>query len=148
MIIALLFWLLVIASCGYAAVRGGRDGRRLAAFYVSAVVLTVPAQFFQQNWADGTHWPVFVVDLYLMGGLYWLSMRTRRYWPLWVAGFQLIALTSHLATLVTPTYAFRIYFSLAALWSVPQLLVVILGVTIDRQAGIESASGEFIQPRK
>lgn len=134
--IAFLFWLLVIASCGYAAAQGSRDGRWIAGFYFSAILLTVPAQLIQQNWVLGTNWPVFIVDLYQMGGLYWLSMRARSYWPLWVVGFQVGVLTSHLATLVTPTYAFRLYFLLATLWSIPQLLVMIVGVTLDRRAGI------------
>ena len=59
-----------------------------------------------------------------------------RYWPLWVAGFHLITLTTHLATFAAPNYAFRVYFGLATIWAVPKLLVLAYGVELDRRAEV------------
>lgn len=136
MTIPVLFWTLMILCCGYAALFGGREGRMMAALYVSAVILTVPAQLVQRDWGTGMNVPVFIVDLGLMIGLYVFAMRSNRYWPLWVAGFHIITLTAHLATLATPTYGSRVYYGLATLWAVPKLLVIAIGVELDRRAGI------------
>lgn len=108
----------------------------MAALYFTAVLFTLPVQGNQQDWEGGINVPVFLVDLGLMVGLYILAMRSRRYWPLWVAGFHLITLTTHLATFAAPTYAFRVYFGLATIWAVPKLLVLAYGVELDRRAGI------------
>ncbi|MCA1748597.1 MAG: hypothetical protein ABR601_07250 [Parasphingopyxis sp.] len=118
----------------------------MAALIVIAVILTVPAQNMQQDWGAGMNVPVFLVDLALMIGLYLLAMHSRRYWPLWVAGFHLITMTTHLATLAAPTYAVKVYFGLATFWAVPELLIIAFGVELDRRAGIRDH--ELDPPRR
>lgn len=135
MAVATLFWALVILCCGYGAIFGGRDGLWIAAIYLAAVILTVPAQLLQQSWG-GLNWPVLLVDFGLLCGLYVISMRTNRYWPLWVTGFHLITITTHLAAAVAPSFAARVYFGMATLWAIPKLLVIVVGVTLDWRAGI------------
>ena len=107
----------------------------VAAIFVGGALLTIPAQILQQSW-DHVAWPVMVVDLAVLIGLYWVAMRTKRWWPLWVTGFHLIAMTSHLAVIVAPNFTARVYFGLATLWAVPMLLVILIGVARDRRFGI------------
>lgn len=125
----------MLLCCGYGALFGGRDGRWVALVYISAVALTVPAQMLQRSWGD-THWPVFLVDLCLFLGLYGIAMRSRHYWPVWMAGFHLITMTTHLASAVAPSFAAKVYFGLATFWAVPKLLIILIGVSLDRRAGI------------
>ena len=132
---ALLFWALVLLCCGYGAAYGGRDGRRLAVIYVVACVLTIPASRLDRSWGV-TQLPVLAVDLALLGSVAWLALRTSRWFPIWFAGFHLVAVTAHLATLIAPGFATKAYFLLQAVWSVPMLLSFALGVTLDRQAGL------------
>ncbi|QLC24883.1 hypothetical protein HFP57_07475 [Parasphingopyxis algicola] len=135
MAIAILFWAMMLLCCGYGALFGGRDGLLIAIIYMVAVLLTVVGQLIQQSWA-GVNWPVLLVDFGLLCGLYAVSMRSNRYWPLWITGFHLITMTTHLAALVAPSFAARVYFGMATLWAIPKLLVIVVGVTLDRRAGI------------
>jgi len=135
MTLVMVFWALAVLCCGYGAYFGGREGRRVTALYLCAVLLTIPAQMLQQSWG-GEIWPVVLVDTLLLAGLYWISMRTDRFWPLWVTGFHMITMTAHLAALLAPTFPARIYFGLTTIWTIPLLLVILVGVTLDRQAGL------------
>jgi hypothetical protein len=135
MTMVVLFWALAILCCGYGAYFGGRDGRLVAALYMGGVLLSIPAYFLQQSWG-GAIWPVIVIDLLFLVGIYWISMRTNRFWPLWVTGFHMITMTAHLAALLAPSFPARIYFGLTTIWTIPLLLVILVGVTLDRQAGL------------
>ncbi|MEO1167860.1 MAG: hypothetical protein AAFW97_04020 [Pseudomonadota bacterium] len=134
--VALFFWALVIICCTYGAYFGGRTGRWLAVLLIGASLLTLVAQS-AQTMLGGAIWPIMLVDLLLFAGLYWLAMRSNRFWPLWVAGFHLITLTTHLAVLLAPSFAARVYIGLATFWSIPGLIIILIGVTMDRQAGIK-----------
>lgn len=107
----------------------------MAGLLLGASFLTLAAQFLQDIVNDAI-WPVMVVDLLLLLGLYWVAIHSRRLWPLWVTGFHLITMTTHLAVLLAPNFAIRVYIGLATLWSIPMLLVILVGVTLDRQAGL------------
>ena len=142
---AALFWSLVLVCCGYGAAYGGRDGRRLAVIYVLACLLTVVASRLDHDWARTQPW-VMAVDLLLMVALVWLALRSSRWFPIWFAGFHLVAVASHLASAVAPGFATKIYFLLQALWSIPMLLVFAIGVTIDRQAGVVDDAAAGVDP--
>ncbi len=135
MLTAVLFWALAITCCGYGAIYGGRSGRQVAVVYLLAITATIPANRMQVDWMH-THWPVFLVDLGLGIALYVIAMRSQRYWPLWIMGFHLITITSHLSAAVSPSMASKFYFGLATFWSIPKLLTIVIGVTLDRKGGI------------
>lgn len=81
--ILVLFWTLAVGGCGYAAALGGKDGRWAAILILSASVLSVPAILLGAGWLR-TETALTVVDLGLLVGLYWLSLRSRRYFPIWM----------------------------------------------------------------
>jgi hypothetical protein len=39
---------------------------------------------------------LFIVDLAVLGGFWWLALTSHRYWPYWVTGWQLVAVLIHL----------------------------------------------------
>lgn len=135
MIVALLFWALLLACLGFATLYGGRDGRRLAGVYLANVILTIPATLLGPEW----HHPqllVFLVDALLLVALFWIVMTTDRWFPVWFTGFHLVAVLSHLASLFVPGYAYKVYFLLQSFWSLPMLLSLVIGIALDRNAGV------------
>ena len=132
MLVELTYWLIAVSSLAYCAAYGGEDGRLLAAAYIFAIVLTKFAHAADRNW-DHFHPYAFLVDAALFVSLLLICLRSRRYWPLWVAGLQLAVLSSHLATLLAPVFARRAYFALQSMWSIPQLVIIVFGVTLDRR---------------
>jgi hypothetical protein len=140
MTIAHLFWFLVIASCAYAACLGGWEGRWFAIVYVSQTILTSLVWLIDRSWSN-INLPTLAVDLLLLVALWSIAARSRRYWPLWVFGFHLITMSAHLASLLAGAVPFKAYFFLANMWAAPKLLVVIVGIVIDRRAGLPPPRG-------
>lgn len=130
--IKLLFWAMTLIGCGYAALLGGRDGRIAAGLLVAASLLTIPATRLGQAWAS-TETLILGVDLALLAGLYALALGSRSHFPIWMTGFHLIAVTTHLSTLLAPDFTPRIYRALGTLWAIPMTLVMIWGIHLDRR---------------
>lgn len=90
---------------------------------------------------------VLAVDLFLLAGLYALMLASRRYWPIWIVGFHLVAVITHLSTVVAPSFTPGVYQAMEAFWAIPVLLSMLIGVELDRRAAWRSraaaaASGE------
>jgi hypothetical protein len=133
MTVILVFWLFASICCGYGLIFGERDGR-LAAFMVAvAAMLSWLAQSVQQEWKV-INLPVMLVDVLLWIGLLTLMIRSRRYWPIWMAAAQSLTVASHLATLIVPTFAQKSYAGLATVWAIPCLLCMVCGIALDRHA--------------
>lgn len=135
MIIGLLFWLLALLCCGHAIVFGGRDGRWAVALIIAATLLTAPAILVGEAWGQ-TQLAILAVDTALLAGLYALMLASRRFWPIWMTGFHLVSVATHLATLVAPSFTPAVYRGLESMWSIPVLLSLLIGVELDRRAGL------------
>lgn len=80
--------------CVLAAWRG-RDLERLAAgAYLAAWALTLVA--FREGTRD-TQWAVMAIDVVLLVGFIAIALKTGRFWPLFSAAFQLLAVVTHVA---------------------------------------------------
>ena len=130
-----LFWALTLVGCGYAAAAGGRDGRWAVTLLLTASLLTIPVTRLGHHWAR-TETGVFAVDLALLVGLYALSLRSQRYFPIWMTGFHLIAVTTHLSAVLAPDITPNLYRAMESLWAVPITLSMVFGVALDRRNGI------------
>ena len=133
MLIGLLYWSLVLLCCGHAALFGGRDGRWAAILFLVATALTIPAGRLGRAWGE-TELLVLGVDLMFLGSMYALMLSSRRYWPIWMVGFHLVAVVTHLSTMVTPEFTPRIYRAMGSFWAIPVLLSLLIGVEMDRRA--------------
>lgn len=133
MLIGALFWALALLGCGYAAAAGGRDGRWAAILVICASLLSIPAAHLGMRWAR-TEVGVMGVDLLLLVALWDLALRSRRFFPLWMAGFQLVAVATHLATLIAPDFTPRVYRGVESLWAIPVIVSMALGAWLDDRA--------------
>jgi hypothetical protein len=79
---------------------------------------------------------ILAVDVGLLLGLYVLVLASRRGWPIWMTGFHLVAVVTHLGTVLVPDFTPRIYRALESVWAIPVLLVLIIGVELDRRSGL------------
>jgi hypothetical protein len=133
MIVGLLFWLLALISCLYAILFGGRDGRWAALLIIAASVLTVPAAQMGKAWGE-LETARLIVDVALLIGLCALMLWSRRFWPIWMTGFHLIAVATHVSVMIAPAFTPQIYRGLQSFWAIPVLLVLLAGVELDRRA--------------
>lgn len=135
MLVGLAFWILTLFTCAYAWARGGQDGRIAAAMIMGASVLSIPAALAGASW-EHTEAAMLSVDLLLLIGLYMLALRSQRYFVIWLVGLHLVAVVSHLSTIVAPDFTPRIYRALSSFWALPMALVMFFGIRADERAGL------------
>lgn len=131
--LALAFILFAAMCCLYAALMGGRDGKIAAGLLVGATLLTIPADELNHHWI-GTQYGVMAVDTLLAAALFIFALSSRRWWPVWMAGFSLVSVSAHLASMITSTLTFKLYAATATFWALPILLVMVGGIWLDRRA--------------
>lgn len=132
----ILFTILLFASCGYAWLAGGKDGRWVTAMLISAALLTIPASQIDHSWSR-TQLPVLAVDLLLLIGLGIVAARTRVFWPIWLAGLHLANVLTHAATIALPSWRPEVYYAMQSFWSVPELVLMVAGIMLDQRAADE-----------
>lgn len=131
--IGLIFWLLTLLACAYAALAGGREGRWVVGLIIGASILTIPASRSGAHFGQLELW-VFAVDCALLVGLYAVALTSRRWWPIWMTGFHLIAVLSHLSTTVAHGFVANIYFAAATFWALPMSISMVAGIALDQRA--------------
>ena len=80
--------------------------------------------------------PAFTVDAVLLVALIVVALRSDRWFPIWFAGLHMTAVAVHLGSAMAPAFAMKVYFLLQAVWSVPMLLLLVIGVGMDWKAGV------------
>ena len=142
----MIFWLLALSACIYAAAAGGKDGRWATALIILASIATIPASRIGARFGQ-LETAVFGVDLALFAGLYILMLTSRRWFPVWMAGFHLIAVLTHLATRFAPDFTAKAYFAVESFWAIPVIISMAVGVALDRRAGIHRAAERAARER-
>lgn len=134
--ISTLYWALSITCWLYAVKHGG-----WAAFvaFVMFVFMTMGTSFSVGDLAGRSVWtginvPLFITDTAFFVGLYILALRCRKYWPIWMAGLQLMCVLSHLGPLIDPNSSPAIYRALESVWMIPEMATMVLGIAKDRRA--------------
>lgn len=96
------------------AVWRGRDDERLAA---AAVLADWALTVFVYKVRDEMQWGVLAVDTGQFLVLLWIAMRSRRYWPLFMGGFALLQVVTHLARMLDPGVTGWSYITAGVFWS-------------------------------
>jgi hypothetical protein len=82
-----------MAVCLIAVWRGGDEERLAAGGLLANWALSMVVY---KSHSQDTQWAVFAFDASLLALYVWLAMRTRRFWPLFAAGFQVLVVVIHL----------------------------------------------------
>ncbi len=118
----------LLTSTGVAFKWGGLDERLAAGAFALATLasrLSTHSEYLQ------TETGVLVIDGLLLFGLVALALRSDRFWPLWAAGFQLVAITVHFASMTEQgdfawAYAVGLIF-----WSYPVMIALMVGTWME-----------------
>src|SRR5438094_37961 len=91
----ILFWLLLVVACGYALWRGRKYERIAALVFVSATVISILGHSPHDRYVavEATD---LIVDTFVLVAVVAIALASDRFWPLWIAGLQLVDSTSHL----------------------------------------------------
>jgi hypothetical protein len=133
MVILASFWLLTAACAIYGFMYGGSSGRWGVGLFVAGALLTGLATLRDRAWSS-TVYPIMWIDIACLVGFLILALRSRHFWPLWFAAFQMVAVSAHLATIARPSFMPKAYAAFQTFWSIPMLLVMVRGIVLDRRA--------------
>lgn len=103
-----------MSVCGLAVWRGRDDERLAAAGNLASWALTLVV--FRARSQD-TQWSVLAVDLALFSLYLWIALRSQRHWPLFTAGFALLAIMTHMARALDAGVSGWAYLTAALVWS-------------------------------
>jgi hypothetical protein len=67
------------------------------------------------------------VDAGFLAFLALLALRSDRFWPIWAAGFQLLAVITHCARLLDPTLGAWVYITAGVIWTYLVLFALTFG---------------------
>lgn len=138
-------WPTVLMMVCAIAVWRGRDDERLAAGVDLATwALTLVVYRVE---SAGTQWAMLFVDMALFVTLLWIALRSVRRWPLFAAGFSLLALVTHLASAADPTIGGWAYITAGIIWSYLILFAIGYGaITAPRRYAEIEALGPVAMP--
>ena len=119
------FWTLLLLTCGYAILRGGREERTAALACLAASIATQFVVAPLQLRYSQVEYGALGIDLAMLGLFTALALRSGRFWPLWVAGLQLTASMAHLLKAVQLDLLPHAYAAAIRFWAYPILLILV-----------------------
>lgn len=121
------YWVVVIAITLFAFIKGEREEWFVMAILILGTLLTRVANDLTSGLYDHMEWGVVLVDCLTLAALTTVALFTRRFWPLWVAGFQLASSSAHLLRLLHTGLPPYIYAVAERFWIYPMLIAVLVG---------------------
>lgn len=124
-----LFYWTILALCAlYVCWRGGAAEKvGIGIVVVGSVTTTLSASTSLNMRFHSIEMGMFVVDVVVFFAFLALALAADRFWPLWVAGLQLVGTLSHTLVLASSHVVAWAYAVTQALWAYPILLLIVLG---------------------
>lgn len=123
----LIFAPLLLAVCIYAWWRGGSDERIVAATCFAGTAATMLAISPLRQRYSGVEEGLLLVDLAVLAGFILVALRSKRFWPLWVAGLQLTTSLGHVLKGIDNDMVPKAYGAALQFWSYPILIILAVG---------------------
>jgi hypothetical protein len=124
MIFGYLYLIFLVAASAYVYWRGDPDAHfAMLVMFVGSLSTYALMLSFGSGFAQ-VEYGVLLIDVAAFTLLYRRALGSERFWPLWLAGLQLVNLTSHLAKMVAPDIVPRVYLIAQGLWAYPMIALL------------------------
>lgn len=127
-----LFWVLLLASSGYALWRGRKYERLAALVFVTATILSILGHSPRLRYVE-IEGSDLIVDSAVLFAIVAIALVSDRFWPLWAAGLQLVGSMSHLLKAIQPDLLPHVYGAAERFWSYPILAILFIGAWRQQQ---------------
>jgi len=121
-----IYYTILFLVTAFAFWRGRTDERVAAAICVLATFASNIVYEPRGAYA-GVEIGVFLVDAATFAGFALIALRSERFWPLWLAGFQLTTVFSHLLKAIQLDLMPQAYAAAARFWVYPIFLIIVVG---------------------
>lgn len=141
---------LAVGSCAYAIRCGGAPERIVGIVILASVVadpllhLVLEPRFHA---VDPTH---LIIDLVRFAAFVAVALRACRYWPIWLASFQTLALGAHAMRAMEVAIHPVAYGAMSAMWSYGMLALLLFATRFHRSLigqGVNRKSWSDFSPR-
>ncbi len=122
-----IYALLLCGACGFALWRGDRDNRVAAGVCIIASVLSPLVVRPLVHRYVGVEVGLLIVDVAAFTAFTLIALSSCRFWPLWLAGFQLSTLVTHLSAEIDIQLVPQAYAVAAKSWSYLILIMLAVG---------------------
>ena len=126
MFVVYLFNIILVSCAAFAFVRGGAPEKVVAAaFIVSAAAsyAAIPAR----GHFHGVEFGLLLIDAGLLAVLMAVALWANRFWPIWIASFQLFALLVHVARAYQQDILPIVYYAVISCIAYPMLAMLVIG---------------------
>ena len=129
MLSPIAFWLILLAVNAYAFHRGKLDERLAAMICFFGTIATVAVSIIGRSRAEYSSIEVgiLLIDSLALLGFVLLALRSRRFWPLWVAGFQLTSVLAHFLKAIRWELLPQVYAAAERFWIYPIFIMIVIG---------------------
>ncbi|MGN6124523.1 MAG: hypothetical protein ACTHOJ_16400 [Sphingomonas oligoaromativorans] len=124
MVIALIFDTLLLIALIAAIWRGGTIERLGAALCILATVLTVVSSPLRIRF-QGVRLDLLTIDMATLLAFVALARASRRFWPIWAAGLQMLSIICMTAEALAPDNLAYAYAEQVWSWGIVVLIVVV-----------------------
>ena len=128
-----VYYVVLLITVGVAVKRGGVLERWAAYTALIASVCTTlvsPAPAWTNIEIN-----IFIIDLVVLISFWFIALKTQRFWPYWITGWQLIAIFGHVQKLLFAEILPHPYALLSMYLSYPILFVIIYAAGTTRHRG-------------
>lgn len=122
-----LFNLLLLLVTGYAFRCGGAPEWCAASMMLVAAAATLATPWIAAEDFQTINWAMFLIDLALWLSLSFMSLYADRFWPIWLAAMQLVAVAAHGARGYDPGILAIAYWWLVNKIAYPMLAILAIG---------------------
>lgn len=123
MMSVLIYYVVLLITVGIAAWRGGATERKAAYVALGASVLTTAITPFP-TWTN-IETSIFVIDVTVLLSFWYIAWHSKRFWPYWITGWQLIAIFGHIQKFLFVEILARPYSLLSIYIAYPMLMVIV-----------------------
>ncbi|MGL5838411.1 MAG: hypothetical protein ACRCY3_07920 [Sphingorhabdus sp.] len=134
----LIYYFMLSLTVALAFRFGARSERQGA---VIAMVGSIASTFItrQDRW-DSLDLRLLTIDLMVLAGFWWLSLKSDRYWPYWLTGWQLVAVILHIQRGLFEDILPAPYALLSMYLAYPMLAVILVASIRSPQNGMRTAA--------
>jgi len=136
----IIFWIVLLASCGYALWRGSKYERIAALVFISATVLSILGHSPHGRYV-AVEASDLIVDTAVLFAVVAIALVSDRFWPLWAAGLQLVDSFSHVMKAVDADLLPKVYGAAERFWSYPILIVLLVGAWRQHRRQLAERTG-------
>lgn len=126
MIVIVAFMILLFLVSAYAQWRGGAPERTASICMVIATMGTFWAGLSNPSYRD-VEWEMLLIDFGLLLALSAIAGAADKFWPIWLAAFQLVAVAAHGVTAYNPEILPVAYWWIVGKIAYPMVAILAIG---------------------